>query len=345
MNLNRSRLAGSAANLASSGLASSGLAPSRPAPSPLIPARPAPSPSATVNPYSSVQGDARNVVWLPRSRKAGRRPGDLLVVLLASGVIILLGLVAVIVRFGPANEPAASLALAPQAQRARPSPPAAPAPPPAARETAKETAKETARETAKEAVLQTAMAPAPVAAARAIVPAAPLSEQPPGLAFAPDPPRLVTPVPEPAPAPRVARLDPQAAPTPTVRPAPVREPSQTGGAKPALAKPDAAKPEAAKPEAAKPDADKAESAPLRRGGEGSTWAVYFDRFPDQKSVAAQINALQGKYGPHLGGRRLTYARASDEGWRVRVAGLTAESAGEICEKVRKTGGACAVGGR
>ncbi len=318
MNLNRSRLAGSAANLASSGLAASGLAPSRPAPSPLIPARPAPSPSA----YSSVQGDARNVVWLPRSRKAGRRPGDLLVVLLASGVIILLGLVAVIVRFGPANEPAASLALAPQAQRARPSPPAAPAPPPAA--------KETAKEAAKEAVLQTAMAPAPVAAARAIVPAAPLSEQPPGLAFAPDPPRLVTPVPEPAPAPRVARLDPQTAPTPTVRPAPVREPSQTGGAKPALAK---------------PDADKAESAPLRRGGEGSTWAVYFDRFPDQKSVAAQINALQGKYGPHLGGRRLTYARASDEGWRVRVAGLTAESAGEICEKVRKTGGACAVGGR
>jgi len=73
-------------------------------------------------------------------------------------------------------------------------------------------------------------------------------------------------------------------------------------------------------------------------------AGYFDSFPDQKAAAGQINALQSKYGPHLGGRRLTYARSGD-GWRLRASGLTQAEAAQMCESVRKSGSACAIGAR
>ena len=302
-------------------------------------------------------GETKTVAWLPRSRRVQRKPGDLLVVLLSSAIIILLGLVAVILRFGSAVEASAPspAAVAQQAQQqaSRPRPAAAPVPAPAPAPAAA-----TAPTAMRASVPAGALAAAPVAATGGVTPAAPIADQPPGLAFAAVAPRLATPVPEPAPipapAPRLARVDPETgalAPTPPARPANLRaEPKTEARATPQQ------RPEAA-PQA--PQGQQSQQAPqgqqsqqaqqaepaLRRGGAGAAWAVYFDRFPDQKSVAAQINALQGKYGAHLGGRRLTYARAADDSWRVRVAGLTEEAAGEICEKVRKTGGACAIGGR
>ena len=276
---------------------------------------------------SAREGEGRGVDWLPRARRVNaRRPGDLLVVVLASGVVILLGLVAVILRFGGEAAPrAAAIQPAPRAaQASAPAQSLAP-PPPLARAPAAPPAA-SASPSAAASLPAAALASAPVAAARAIAPSTPLSEQPTALAFsAAPPPRAAIPMPAPVDEAPLASIPQAAPPAPPVRPASLRA--------------EAPKPEGAKPEAAKPEAA------LRRGGPGATWAVYFDRFPDQKSVAAQINALQGKYGPHLGGRRLTYARASDKSWRVRVAGLTEEAAGEICEKVRKTGGACAIGGR
>ncbi|MDB5571350.1 MAG: hypothetical protein JWN93_2533, partial [Hyphomicrobiales bacterium] len=93
-----------------------------------------------------------------------------------------------------------------------------------------------------------------------------------------------------------------------------------------------------------PDASAAAPA-QRKGGAGATWAVYFDHFPDMKSAAAKINGLQGKYGPYLAGRKLTYGRSGAGGYRVRVTGLTEDAAQAMCGKVKGAGSLCAVGGK
>jgi len=292
------------------------------------------------------------VDWLPRTRVRGKG-GDFLVVVLSSAVFIMLGLAAMIVRFGPAD-PASALT-APRQNLGANLQPAPSKPTPAALEQTEivRSQNEIVRNiasvgsnpsgsTAPAASLSAsnlpasglpasaapvlpadALAPGRVAREPAIVAAAPIAAQPPGVAFAPDPPPL---------APRV--VNDRAAEQPTR--APPRKPEVE-------AKPEAKSAEAARTQIAKAEPPPPESA-LRKGGEGATWSVYFDSFPDQRAAAAQINALQSKYSPHLGGRRLTYTRKG-ENWLMRASGLTQEAADQVCEKVRKAGSACSVGGR
>lgn len=284
------------------------------------------------------------VDWLPRARVRGKG-GDFLVVVLSSAVFIMLGLAAMIVRFGPAD-PASALTAPKQNLGANLQP--APAVvqqteivrsqngivrniasvgsnPPASSLSASNPPASGLPASAAPVLPADALAPGRVAREPAIVAAAPIAAQPPGVAFAPDPPPL---------APRVI-ADSERAPEPLVRALPHNPQIE--------AKPEAKSAEAARPQIAKAEPPPPETA-LRKGGEGATWAVYFDRFPDQRAAAAQINALQSKYSPHLGGRRLTYTRKG-ESWLMRASGLTEEAAGQVCEKVRKAGFACSVGAK
>ena len=289
---------------------------------------------------------------LPRARVRGKG-GDFLVVVLSSAVFIMLGLAAMIVRFGPADPasalpaPKQNLGANLQPAPSKPAsaavkqteivrsqneivrniasvgsnPPASPAP--ASSLSASNSPASGLPASAAPVLPADALAPGRVAREPAIVAAAPIAAQPPGVAFAPDPPPA---------APSV--VNDRAAEQPTR--APPRKPEVE-------AKPEVKSAEVARTQIAKAEPPPPESA-LRKGGEGATWSVYFDSFPDQRAAAAQINALQGKYRPHLGGRRLTYTRKG-ENWLMRASGLTQEAADQVCEKVRKAGSACSVGGR
>jgi hypothetical protein len=282
------------------------------------------------------RGGGETVSWLPPARVRAGRGGDMLIVLLSSAFFIMLGFAAMIVRFGSGGAPATIAVAAPQSKSPAASSPAlAPASEKVTlRGSEAPVGSNPPRAEPVGAQIQTqavvvppprlpadALIPTPVAREPAIVSAAPIASQPTGLAFAPNPPMPAPPVVADAPAPpqREARL-------------------VAGPDSPAARKPEPVKPESAKLAAASPESG------LRSGGPGATWAAYFDRFPDQKAAAAQINALQSKYNPHLGGRRLTYSRSGD-GWRVRASGLTQEAAAQVCENVRKSGSACAIGGR
>lgn len=285
------------------------------------------------------------VDWLPRARVRGKG-GDFLVVVLSSAVFIMLGLAAMIVRFGPADPASAltapkqnlgaNLQPAPAAVKQTEivrsqneivrniasvgsNPPASPAP--VSNLPASNLPASSLPASAAPVLPADALAPGRVAREPAIVAAAPIAAQPPGVAFAPDPPPA---------APKVVNDLERAAEPPTR--APPRKPEV-----------EAKSAEAARTQIAKAEPPPPESA-LRKGGEGATWSVYLDSFPDQRAAAAQINALQSKYSPHLGGRRLTYTRKG-ENWLMRASGLTQEAADQVCEKVRKAGSACSVGGR
>ncbi|MDB5571972.1 MAG: hypothetical protein JWN93_3155, partial [Hyphomicrobiales bacterium] len=80
--------------------------------------------------------EAEPVQWLAPSRIRTRRPGDTLVVLLASALLILLGVAALAVRFGssPSEATANTLATLPTAVMRAPAPAAANAPRPEAQE-------------------------------------------------------------------------------------------------------------------------------------------------------------------------------------------------------------------
>ena len=291
------------------------------------------------------KGAVETVSWLSPARvRAGRR-GDLLVVLLSSAVFIMLGLAAMIVRFGPHDAPATIGATAPRSPAPATSSPA----PAAASDKVTLRGSETSvgsnparaepvapqRQTQTQVIVSppprlpaNALVPAPGAREAATVAAAPISAQPTDVAFARNLP--------PAAAPVVAPVANEPASVPRQREARLLADADRSIAR----KPEAATPQAAKPEivAASPEAG------MGSGGAGATWAAYFDSFPDQKAAAGQINALQSKYGPHLGGRRLTYARSGD-GWRLRASGLTQAEAAQMCESVRKSGSACAIGAR
>ena len=282
------------------------------------------------------------VDWLPRARVRGKG-GDFLVIVLSSAVFIMLGLAAMVVRFGPADPASAltapkqnlgaNLQPAPAAVKQTEivrsqneivrniasvgsNPPASPAP-------ASSLPASGLPASAAPVLPADALVPGRVAREPAIVAAAPIAAQPPGVAFAPDRPPA---------APSVVN---DRAAEPPVRALP-RKPEVE-------AKPEAKSAEPARTQIAKAEPPPPESA-LRKGGEGATWSVYLDSFPDQRAAAAQINALQSKYSPHLGGRRLTYTRKG-ENWLMRASGLTQEAADQVCEKVRKAGSACSVGGR
>lgn len=291
---------------------------------------------------SADKKSVESVAWLPRTRGRGKG-GDLLVVALSSAVFIMLGLAAMIVRFSPADQGAVAVA-APQ-QRATPK--AAENAPSEIVRSQNEIARSQNEPRSVSAVGSNpppssasrlpadALAPKPVAREPAIVAAAPITAQPPAVAFEPNPPPL---------APRVVDAFESAQ-----QPSAQEPPTRALPRKPEIApKPEiAAKPDARSLEPARTQVARAEppaESSLRKGGAGATWAVYLDRFPDQRAAAAQINALQGKYGPYLGGKRLTYTRSGD-GWAVRASGLTEESAGQVCDKVRKAGSACSIGGR
>jgi hypothetical protein len=295
------------------------------------------------------------ISWLAPARVRAGRAGDMLIVLLSSAVFIMLGLAAMIVRFGPDVAPSTIAVAAPQ-----PKAPAASASAnvsekailrgsespvgsnPARMEPVPAQTQAPALVASPTRLPANALAPAPVAREPAIVAAAPIAAQPTELAFARNVPPNAPPVApsEPALPQREARL--------TAGPDRVSPARKAEIAKPEAAKPEPAKPEPVKPEPAKPETAKLAAASpeagLRSGGPGATWAAYFDRFPDQKAAAAQINALQSKYNPHLDGRRLTYSRSGD-GWRLRASGLTQEAAEQVCERVRKSGSACAIGAR
>lgn len=290
------------------------------------------------------------VAWLPRAKVRGKG-GDLLVVVLSSAVFIMLGLAAMIVRFSPsdstnavaapqqagANSQAASPKGAPveivrsqneiaRSQDERRSVSAVGSNPPAS--SVQPIAQQASRLPAE------ALAPAPLAREPAIIAAAPIAAQPPAIAFAPEPPP-VAPLVEAAPEPILEQV---------ARPVSQRPEPQIPKPAPKV---EATKPEVRSPEPVRTQVARAEppaQSSLRRGGEGATWAIYFDRFPDQRAAAAQINALQGKYGPYLGGKRLTYTRKG-ESWLMRASGLTEEEASQVCEKVRNAGSACSIGGR
>ncbi len=295
--------------------------------------------------------DPAPVQWLAPASLRTSRSRDTLVIALASAVLALLGVVAVVVRFGstPSEATATTLAALPQ-QVMRAQAPKAP-PQNQALQNPALAPSAAAPDAAPQAIVATPISPVvlsrldpPFTGTTAVSAVSPRTARvsADASAFAPtaipsvpsvrreeadaarDAPRDEQPRLEPAAPRRQARLNPEPEPAPTAKPA----------AAPATRTSARATPE-----------DSAAGAPaLRKGGEGATWAVYFDQFPDMKAAAAQINALQGKYGPHLGGRSLTYAKAG-AGWRMRVSGLTSEAAETICGKVKSAGNACSVGGR
>lgn len=121
----------------------------------------------------------------------------------------------------------------------------------------------------------------------------------------------------------------------------------SGQAKPTATPPRVGKPAA--PQAAAleelPDAESAdaESTPPGKGG----FAVQFGATDNEAAARALLKTIAGKYRAQLGGMKPTFKMASVNGktvYRVRVAGVSKESANAICSKVKATGGACFVAG-
>jgi hypothetical protein len=147
------------------------------------------------------------------------------------------------------------------------------------------------------------------------------------------------------------------------RPAP--EPAPLAGAAigaatatpPSQAKPTATPPRIVKPKPAAPKtaaleeseasaAPDADSEPADAGGKGG-YAVQFGAAPTEADARALMKTVVGKYGSQLGGRKPTFKMATVNDktvYRVRVGGVTKESANAICGKVKASGGACFVAG-
>jgi hypothetical protein len=76
-----------------------------------------------------------------------------------------------------------------------------------------------------------------------------------------------------------------------------------------------------------------------------TFAVQFGAAASEAEARTMMESVMGKYGPQLGGRRLGYRHAKvgeKSVYRVRVGGVSKESAVGICEKVKAAGGNCFV---
>lgn len=317
-----------------------------------------------------------SVQWLPRNRVRAKRPGDFAIVLLASGVVVLLGMVLVIARYGPAQaEATAGVAQVEPARKAEPdknaavasadAPQSAPVVAPRALQAEALPRAEIPLRSPPVRNVSETPAPAPVAdsspAAGRKLPMRSSDAEPAIVAQPPAQIPAAAPVTSGNPTIETASIVPRPAAevdsqlifgTPVVTspviaqpaeaPAPGPEEANADDALPAVAPAPPARPEKLAA-LAPPPSTAARPAP-GKGGSGATWAVWFDEFPDQRSVAAKLNALQGKYGPYLGGRTLTYTRTGKV-WRARVSGLTEDLAQSICGKVKSAGAACAVGGR
>ncbi|MBM3563076.1 MAG: SPOR domain-containing protein [Alphaproteobacteria bacterium] len=121
---------------------------------------------------------------------------------------------------------------------------------------------------------------------------------------------------------------------------------------PSQAKPTATPPQIAKPkpapktaavEESAPDADADQASAPSRGG----YAVQFGAADSEADARALLKTVVSKYHAHLGGLKPTFKMATVNDktvYRVRVAGVSKESANAICGKVKASGGACFVAG-
>ncbi len=77
---------------------------------------------------------------------------------------------------------------------------------------------------------------------------------------------------------------------------------------------------------------------------GRSFSIVLARVETEGEARAKLGPLKQKFGPLLGGHRLSYQRVKEDGvyvWRVRSPGLTEDDASEICEKIESAGGECA----
>lgn len=154
--------------------------------------------------------------------------------------------------------------------------------------------------------------------AEALPPAVSKATRPPEMPAAappkpPAPPKVVKPKPAPKPpAPKVAAVPEEevAAPAPSA-------PDDAAAAEPA--------------------------APVTKGG----YAVQFGAATTEAEASALVKSVSAKYGASLGGHRPGFAKAvvgDKTVFRVRVSGVSKESAAAICGKVKSSGGSCFVAG-
>ncbi|MBI1981616.1 MAG: SPOR domain-containing protein [Methylocystis sp.] len=117
---------------------------------------------------------------------------------------------------------------------------------------------------------------------------------------------------------------------------------------PRIAKPQPAAPKVAAIEepaeaAAPPDADAEQATAPSKGG----YAVQFGAADSEEAARALLKTVADKYRSQLGGLKPTFKMATVNEktvYRVRVAGVSKESANAICGKVKALGGACFVAG-
>jgi cell division septation protein DedD len=142
------------------------------------------------------------------------------------------------------------------------------------------------------------------------------------------------PAPEPAPA---AVAMGAATATPSSQAKPTATPPRIVKPKPA------AQQAAALEESAAPDDDSDPAAAAGKGG----YAVQFGAAPTEADARALMKTVVGKYNSQLGGRKPTFKMATVNDktvYRVRVGGVSKESANAICGRVKASGGACFVAG-
>jgi hypothetical protein len=150
------------------------------------------------------------------------------------------------------------------------------------------------------------------------------------------------------------KTDTRAAATPTpqttpqaARPAsPPKPPATTAAAAPkptpaAVAKP---KPQVAavQPQDEETDDDAAPAKPAAATGGG--FGLQLAAAGSEGEARATAQRLGEKYSGALGGRRPSVVKAADKAsvWRIRVSGMSRESAVGACEKIKAAGGACIV---
>lgn len=115
---------------------------------------------------------------------------------------------------------------------------------------------------------------------------------------------------------------------------------------PRASKPKPPAPKVAAAEESAPQAD-AEAAPAPAAISKGSYAVQFGAANSEEEARALLKTVAAKYGSQLGGHRPTFkpAKVGDKMvYRVRVAGVSKESATSICQKVKSGGGACFVAG-
>lgn len=150
--------------------------------------------------------------------------------------------------------------------------------------------------------------------------------------------KATRPAPEAAPAP-AARTNGAATPPSAAKPA--TTPKTVAKPKPPAPPKVAAVEEPPAAESAEADAEPA-AAPSKGG-----FAVQFGAAGSEAEARALMKTVVGKYGSALGGLKPTFKMATvgdKTVYRVRVAGMSKESANAICGKVKAGGGACFVAG-